>query len=1354
MAFRSSSSDPSGGTVGVEGWQRGIAGRPHDHSTPSWAPSWLHKAAQYLRPGRFLPRSSLLLIGHVNSPTAAGAMLGSPPPAFPSLDDLSHRAGESDFLPAWSRTLSNSPKLQPTDGNIGRSGSPGAFLRVEDAMQGVEATRPDVGLGLSPVLGPILDADSPAPLEQQGRKQSLGTPGGEGGGSFDSAFKKFQPSPSQDRGRPSPVTRSLSFDSPAPLSTANVAALPSMSPVLPPHSAASPRASMRSPSLATLKAEVPMSMSNFAEGLPEGLERRATGVAEADEGRIQAYAKLEFPSFDIYIQKLSVIIGRRPATSAPVPPSPAMSLGGMQLADYILGLPVPPIIKQDVAALLDTSLPASLKGKEKAVDGTFEDFLRSSPPPASTAPAIDPSSPAATPSVPPAEPFASTSALPLSPTIPSAIQPTLPMPAIEAIPLAAPITDVDLGPIRAISRQHARLFFDYDSGAWVLEVLGRNGVVVEGKWRAKGQRVVLTKKTRIQIAERIFYFVLPALDPAEAELEAAAQAAAAATAEQRRKGKVKATVSEISENEAVGSSVPSQTSLANAALHPSVSLPSLPPLPGLAPSASPAPPSSSASVCPSASPAPSSSLALPHGPSTRSTKVTRASSKPKPHPPPSRSRPPAAAVYAEPDEETLELGRQRAAMIAQILSGQVSSSASKSALVKAAAAAAIAQRKAGGKGKSAVGPPPGKGLGKGKGLPPRPRRPSNASWDENEVEEEEEEEVESSSSSSSSGSDSDDDDDDALDLALLGGSMAGGKKFVKRPESAQPSVSPAPAGEESPYAPRKTPAKHPRRRESVSAYVPKKTPVASASPAPPPAGLDNLPALPGLPALPSLPAAALPPLAPAPPSQATPSPALSASATSLSVPTPLLPASSLPPLPPFVNATSASPALSAASLPAQSSVAAAPPPAKKPKAAKKAAIKAEAGTTAAPPAASTAAPAGSAAGAAAAPAKPRPSPYTPAALPAGKSLPDGAPADNPFAKPPYTYASLIAQAVQSSEAKKLTMHEVQEWIVGRWPYFKDNQNGWQNSIRHNLTPARGFLKVVRRADEPGKGSFWQIDPSQLSNFDGHHFRYKKVDVPPSTSASAAAKPTPASPAPGAAASPVKAASTPAPGAARSAASPAPSSASAANPQLAKPLPIVICPIPDSYVHTPRPPDNGQPPDELTATLLRDPPIVMHEGKLILNPTIFASLPAERLEALQKAPAQTALQALQAYVVQHFKDKMRKAALEKAALEKAAGAKGAKAGAAPSAPVGKAPKPAAATKAPKVATKAPRTAATKAPRGGKAPRAVAGAGAAVGVPAATKPPSPAKSGTAKRGRDVDIDLTGPPAKVARTTGRKK
>ncbi|QRW05337.1 Forkhead domain [Ceratobasidium sp. AG-Ba] len=74
---------------------------------------------------------------------------------------------------------------------------------------------------------------------------------------------------------------------------------------------------------------------------------------------------------------------------------------------------------------------------------------------------------------------------------------------------SAAVVDVDLGQLKSVSRLHARIEYDENESCFVLAVIGRNGAWVDGDWYGAGRRAPLTARSRIQIASRVFYFVLP-----------------------------------------------------------------------------------------------------------------------------------------------------------------------------------------------------------------------------------------------------------------------------------------------------------------------------------------------------------------------------------------------------------------------------------------------------------------------------------------------------------------------------------------------------------------------------------------------------------------------------------------------------------------------------------------------------------------------------------------------------------------------------------------------------------------------------------------------------------------------------
>ncbi|XP_059091213.1 forkhead box protein P1-like isoform X7 [Tigriopus californicus] len=105
-------------------------------------------------------------------------------------------------------------------------------------------------------------------------------------------------------------------------------------------------------------------------------------------------------------------------------------------------------------------------------------------------------------------------------------------------------------------------------------------------------------------------------------------------------------------------------------------------------------------------------------------------------------------------------------------------------------------------------------------------------------------------------------------------------------------------------------------------------------------------------------------------------------------------------------------------------------------------------------------------------------------------------------RPPFTYASLIRQAVIESPDRQLTLHEIYNWFTNTFAYFRRNAASWKNAIRTNLSLHKCFVRY-----EDDFGSFWMVDDAEFMKrrhlSRGRPRKYEPGPTPPPNSASSA-----------------------------------------------------------------------------------------------------------------------------------------------------------------------------------------------------------------------------------------------------------
>ncbi|XP_068594385.1 forkhead box protein Q1-like [Cebidichthys violaceus] len=98
-------------------------------------------------------------------------------------------------------------------------------------------------------------------------------------------------------------------------------------------------------------------------------------------------------------------------------------------------------------------------------------------------------------------------------------------------------------------------------------------------------------------------------------------------------------------------------------------------------------------------------------------------------------------------------------------------------------------------------------------------------------------------------------------------------------------------------------------------------------------------------------------------------------------------------------------------------------------------------------------------------------------------------------KPPFSYIALIAMAIRDATSGRLTLAEINDYLMKRFPFFRGSYTGWRNSVRHNLSLNDCFLKVLRDPSRPwGKDNYWMLNPHSEYTFADGVFRRRRKRI--------------------------------------------------------------------------------------------------------------------------------------------------------------------------------------------------------------------------------------------------------------------
>ncbi|CAG8458738.1 3553_t:CDS:2 [Diversispora eburnea] len=97
-------------------------------------------------------------------------------------------------------------------------------------------------------------------------------------------------------------------------------------------------------------------------------------------------------------------------------------------------------------------------------------------------------------------------------------------------------------------------------------------------------------------------------------------------------------------------------------------------------------------------------------------------------------------------------------------------------------------------------------------------------------------------------------------------------------------------------------------------------------------------------------------------------------------------------------------------------------------------------------------------------------------------------------RPPFTYISLIGQAILAAPDKKRKLNEIREWISNTYPFYKMENKRWQDAIRHNLTECLAFRHCERDDGKKRKNDWIICDKYQECFVNGNYLSHKAKEI--------------------------------------------------------------------------------------------------------------------------------------------------------------------------------------------------------------------------------------------------------------------